>query len=312
MGKIENLAIPHMTTVEMHPVRSAPRVTSSPAEISLRIASPALCDIACDDLTITPRGTNRLWETLREEAEQTAQREWLLKQRMQHIILRHADGSAMLASVLAEQLACDSLPAATLFELMADVFASRDALLQQATTDLVSVKERDPACPNGLHVLLNLKGFHALQTYRVAHALWRDRRCDLAFLLANRASRVFAVDIHPAARIGAGVMLDHGTGIVIGETTVVEDNVSILQNVTLGGTGKENGDRHPKIRRGVMIGAGAKILGNIEVGTMSKVAAGSVVLKDVPPHCTVAGVPAKVVRVHGHASCPSIEMDQLI
>lgn len=163
-----------------------------------------------------------------------------------------------------------------------------------------------------MHVLMNLKGFQALQTYRVAHRLWLDGRKEVANWLSNLASLVFGPDIHPAARIGQAVMLDHGSGIVIGETAVIDDEVSILQNVTLGGTGKETGDRHPKIRRGVMIGAGAKILGNIEVGAYSKVAAGSVVLKPVPHRTTVAGVPATVVRIHRADEIPAAEMDQTI
>ncbi|MGE5648654.1 MAG: serine O-acetyltransferase [Bacillota bacterium] len=252
-----------------------------------------------------------LWPGIRAAAEEICSREPLLQLRMQQQVLRHDGLAPALAAVLAQRLACGDLPEPQLFALLRQLFEQEETALQQAAADLAAVKERDPACPDHLHVLLNLKGFHALQTYRATHALWREGRSELAFALANRASLVFAVDIHPAARIGAGVMLDHGTGIVIGETTVIEDNVSLLQNVTLGGTGKEHGDRHPKIRSGVMIGAGAKILGNIEIGTMSKVAAGSVVLKPVPPHCTVAGVPARVVRQHLD-SCPSTEMDQTI
>jgi serine O-acetyltransferase len=255
----------------------------------------------------------RLWQQLREAAAAVAAREPLLRHRLQVLLAADRTPAAMLSGVLARRLACDDLPQAALQTLMQTVFdGERGALLTQVAADLAAVKERDPACPDYLHVLLNLKGFQALQTYRVAHALWRGGRSELAFALASQASLAFAIDIHPAARIGAGVMLDHGTGVVIGETTVIEDNVSILQNVTLGGTGKEHGDRHPKIRSGVLIGAGATILGNIEIGTMSKVAAGSVVLKPVPPHCTVAGVPARIVREHQDNGCPSTDMDQTI
>lgn len=256
--------------------------------------------------------TDVVWQAIRDAAEKVALREPLLRQRMSKLVFNQATLAASMAAVLASRLACSDMPERELLALVQDIFEQDAVILQQTAADLEAVKARDPACPEYLHVLVNLKGFHALQTYRVANALWRNRREELAFALANQASLVFAVDIHPAARIGAGVMLDHGTGIVIGETTVVEDNVSILQHVTLGGTGKEHGDRHPKIRSGVMIGAGAKILGNIEVGTMSKVAAGSVVLKDVPPYCTVAGVSARVRRHHPEGSCPSIEMDQVI
>ncbi|NEX63795.1 serine O-acetyltransferase [Noviherbaspirillum sp. 17J57-3] len=253
-----------------------------------------------------------IWERMRETALAVARREPMLARRLQQLILPHAEPAAMLAAVLARRLASDDLPEPALRDLMQSVLEEDATALHRATADLAAVKDRDPACPDHLHVILNLKGYQALQVHRVAHALWRESRTELAFALANQASAAFAVDIHPAARIGEGVMLDHGTGIVIGETTVIEDNVSLLQNVTLGGTGKEHGDRHPKIRSGVMIGAGAKILGNIEVGTMSKVAAGSVVLRPVPPHCTVAGVPARVVRRHREDSCPSQEMDQTI
>lgn len=264
-------------------------------------------------IVITPNpADSAVWQQVRATALDVARREPLLSRRLQQLILDHDKPAAILAAVLARRMAAEDLPEAMLQELMRDVLESDGISLRQAAGDLSAVKERDPACPDCLHVVLNLKGFQALQAHRVAHSLWRAGRTELAFALANQASLVFAVDIHPAARIGTGVMLDHGTGIVVGETSVIEDNVSLLQNVTLGGTGKEHGDRHPKIRSGVMIGAGAKILGNIEVGTMSKIAAGSVVLKPVPPHCTVAGVPAKVVRRHRDDSCPSMEMDQTI
>jgi serine O-acetyltransferase len=256
-------------------------------------------------------GESDVWQQIRSAAADVARREPLLLPRMNSLVLERATPAAMVAAVLARRLASADLEDAGLRALMEEVLADQ-AIVAQIAADLAAVRERDPACLDMLHVLLNLKGFQTLQSYRVVHALWRAGRSELAFALANQASIAFAVDIHPAARIGCGVMFDHGTGIVIGETAVVEDNVSILQNVTLGGTGKEHGDRHPKIRSGVMVGAGAKILGNIEIGTMSKVAAGSVVLRDVPAHCTVAGVPAKIVRHHRADSCPSTEMDQTL
>lgn len=252
------------------------------------------------------------WQEIRAEAEVVARREPFLQARLRALVLDRATPAAMVAAVLAGRLACADMPETELRQLMEGVLDADAALVSQVVGDLRAVTERDPACAGLLHVLLNLKGFQALQTHRISHALWDDGRTELAFALANQASLVFAVDIHPAARIGSGVMFDHGTGIVIGETTVIEDHVSILQSVTLGGTGKEHGDRHPKIRTGVMIGAGAKILGNIEIGAMSKVAAGSVVLRSVPPHCTVAGVPARIVRHHRDDSCPSDDMDQSI
>lgn len=253
-----------------------------------------------------------LWPLIRESAQRAAESEPLLRTRLQTLVLDQPSLPAALAAVLARRLACRDLDEQGLRDMMEAVLAAHPEAVERFCADLLAVQERDPACAGYLHVLLNLKGFQALQSYRVAHALWSSSRTDAALTLANQASLVFGVDIHPAARIGAGVMIDHGTGVVIGETTVIEDNVSLLQNVTLGGTGKEHGDRHPKIRSGVMIGAGATILGNIEIGTMSKVAAGSVVLRPVPPHCTVAGVPARVVRHRLDQGCPSQEMDQTL
>lgn len=187
-----------------------------------------------------------------------------------------------------------------------------DASLGESTrADIVAYYERDPACSTYIQPFLYFKGFHALQAYRVAHWLWGQGRKAIALFLQNRISDLFAVDIHPAARLGRGIFIDHATGIVIGETAVVGDNVSMLHSVTLGGTGKEEEDRHPKIGNGVLIGAGAKVLGNIRVGNCSRIAAGSVVLQDVPACKTVAGVPARIV---GEAGCaqPSVSMDQLL
>lgn len=253
-----------------------------------------------------------LWSLIRETARRTAETEPLLRPRLESLVLGRPSLACALAAVLARRLACPDLGEETLRALIEQVLADIPETVAGYCADLLAVQARDPACPDYLHVLLNMKGFQALQAYRVAHALWNGGRRQAAFALSNQASIAFAVDIHPAARIGSGVMIDHGTGVVIGETTVIEDNVSLLQNVTLGGTGKEHGDRHPKIRTGVMIGAGATILGNIEIGAMSKVAAGSVVLRPVPPHSTVAGVPARVVRHHQDESCPSQEMDQTL
>lgn len=251
-----------------------------------------------------------IWKELQAVAAEVAANEPLLRRRMQRLVLEQASLGDTVAAVLADKLSTEDMPPHELSALIGDTSMAESPIAARVAADLSAVKTRDPACMNLLQVLLNMKGFHALETYRIAHALWRHGRRDLALALSNRASLAFCVDIHPAARIGVGVMLDHGSGIVIGETTEVDDNVSILQNVTLGGTGKERGNRHPKVRSGVMIGAGAKILGNIEIGTMSKVAAGSVVLEAVPPYCTVAGVPARVVRRHVRDSLPAFEMDQ--
>lgn len=248
-----------------------------------------------------------VWAVIGAEAAALAEREPMLRPLVQPVLVS-ASGLQMLARVLAARLSGGGVDRTTLEQLMTGT--ADDELLRATEADIAAVVTRDPACPGPCHVLLNLKGFQALQTYRFAHRLWQDGRQEGARFLASQAALAFDVDIHPAARIGSGVMLDHGSGIVIGETAVVEDDVSILQDVTLGGTGRDVGDRHPKVRRGVMIGAGAKILGNFEVGACSKVAAGSVVLKPVEDRTTVAGVPATVVRVHGRAEVPAEEMSQ--
>ncbi len=253
-----------------------------------------------------------LWQDIDQAAAQLARAEPVLALRLHESVLTQPSPAAKLAAILARQLACHDLPYTAIHALALQALEAAPHVLRQVEADLRAVRMRDPACPDELHVLLNGKGFHALQTYRVAHALYLRGRRALAHALASRSSLVFAVDIHPAARIGCGVMLDHGSGIVIGETAVIDDQVSILQNVTLGGTGKEQGDRHPKIGMGVMIGAGATVLGNIQIGAMSKIAAGSVVLRNVPAHCTVAGIPAVVVRIHAASKFPSFEMNQMI
>ncbi|HEY0123323.1 MAG TPA: serine O-acetyltransferase [Rhizobium sp.] len=253
-----------------------------------------------------------VWDVIRHEALDLAGREPTLKPLLATQIVATRSDAESLANVLVARLSVASIETGDLFALFHDVLTRHAEILPATEADLVAVRTRDPACTTYLHALLNLKGFHALQTHRIAHALWTEGRPEIASWLSNLASLVFGPDIHPAAQIGSSIMLDHGSGIVIGETAVIEDEVSILQNVTLGGTGKETGDRHPKIRHGVMIGAGAKILGNIEVGAFSKVAAGSVVVKPVPPHCTVAGVPATVVRIHRADEIPAETMDQNI
>ncbi|WDZ76096.1 serine O-acetyltransferase [Ensifer adhaerens] len=258
-----------------------------------------------------PLGDGEVWELVRAEAQALATREPVMGPALT-LVTDAGSNAELVAGVLAAPLALARTDEQSLASLLAAVFNTNPQILLATEADLQAVMERDPACPGFLHVLVNLKGFQALQTYRAAHQLWFDGRKEVASWLSNLASLVFGPDIHPAACIGKAVMLDHGSGIVIGETSVIEDQVSILQNVTLGGTGKETGDRHPKIRRGVMIGAGAKILGNIEVGAFSKVAAGSVVLKSVPPRTTVAGVPATVVRIHRVDEVPAAEMDQTI
>ena len=251
------------------------------------------------------------WSALRQEAEEVAEHEPVLAGLVQTSILAHLRFEQALAFRLAQKLGNADLSAMAVRHILDDVYETNPALGEIARADIVAVHERDPACQRYLEPFLFFKGFQALQTYRAAHFLWEMGRRDVALFLQNRTSEQFAVDIHPAAKLGRGIMMDHATGIVIGETAVVEDNVSMLHGVTLGGTGKETGDRHPKIRQGVLIAAGAKILGNIEVGANAKVAAGSVVLKSVPPCATVAGIPAKIVGVN-EGCHPAQDMNQLI
>lgn len=252
-----------------------------------------------------------VWAQLRVEAMQAAAEEPLLASYLHASILHHERIEDALSYHLAQKLGHGDLPALQLREVVREAYVSEPELVTQATRDMRVVRERDPACRTYLQPFLYFKGYGGLQSYRIANWLWRQEREILAYHLQSRVSELFAVDIHPAAKIGAGVFIDHAHGIVIGETAVVEDDVSMLHSVTLGGTGKEGGDRHPKIRRGVMIGAGAKVLGNIVVGEDARIAAGSVVLHDVAPRCTVAGVPAKPV---GGPCCggaaPAETMDQ--
>jgi len=214
---------------------------------------------------------------------------------LQRTVLHRKRFEDVLIAHLSAKLAGGALDEHVALDFMAEAMADDPEIAAAAMADLQAVRDRDPACDTYTIPLLFFKGYQALQCYRIGHWLWRRGRTASAWLVQNRVSEVFAVEIHPAARIGRGILLDHATGFVVGETAVIDDHVSILHEVTLGGTGKEHGDRHPKIRRGVLISAGAKILGNIVVGEGAKVGAGSVVLNDVPPHCTVAGVPAKVV-----------------
>ena len=230
---------------------------------------------------------------------------------MQQAILNHDCFAQAVASRIACRLARPVFDYERLYAQFLDVLDLHPAIADAMAADCLAVLDRDPACTRLLEPLLYFKGFHALQTHRMAHHLWQVGRKDFALYLQSCSSEVFQTDIHPQARIGQGVFLDHATGLVVGSTAVIEDDVSILQGVTLGGTGKETGDRHPKIRRGVLIGAGAKILGNIEIGHCARVAAGSVVLNAVPHNMTVAGVPARVV---GEAGCaePARSMDQIL
>jgi serine O-acetyltransferase len=252
-----------------------------------------------------------IWTRIREEAARDAHREPMLASFLHTVVLNHARLEDALSFILAEKLGSATVTALTLRDLIAAVFEADRSIATSVRADLQAVVSRDPACRGYSVPLLYFKGFHALQAYRVAHHYWTTERTALALYLQSRISEVLAVDIHPGARIGKGILFDHATSVVIGETAVVEDDFSMLHEVTLGGTGKHGGDRHPKIRRGVMIGAGAKVLGNVVIGEGAKIGAGSVVLHDVPPHCTVAGIPARQVGYPSHA-LPALEMDQSI
>ncbi len=236
-----------------------------------------------------------LWQAMRQEVKARAEFEPIMATYFQATVLNHETLEASLSFLLASKLDSSVVSSMAIREIIAEAFASEESITRAAEIDIKATRERDPACNSFSTPFLFYKGFHALQIHRVAHWLWSQERHSLAFFLQNQVSRIFSVDIHPAATIGCGMMFDHATGLVVGETAVIEDDVSILHGVTLGGTGKVSGDRHPKVRKGVLIGANASIIGNIEIGEGAKVGAGSVVMRDVPPHVTVAGVPAEIV-----------------
>ncbi len=252
-----------------------------------------------------------VWHQMRMEAEVLAADEPFMASLAHSVVLHHDTLEHALSYRLAQKLSSPEMSPLLLREMADGAYAADPYMGAAGRADIVAVHDRDPACHRMLQPLLYFKGFLAIQSYRLAHRMWLDGRTDLALFLQMRCSEVFGVDIHPNALVGQGIMIDHAHSIVIGETAVVGDDVSMLHSVTLGGTGKEGGDRHPKIGDGVLIGAGAKVLGNIKVGNCSRVAAGSVVLKDVPPCTTVAGIPARIV---GEAGCdrPSNSMDHVV
>jgi len=260
---------------------------------------------------IDPSAPPPVWAALRNEAAHAAQAEPALASLLNAVVLSHNNLGDALSYQLARKLGDQELRAMSLRELADAAYRSDPNLVDIAELDLKAVYERDPACKGYVQPFLFFKGFQALQTQRVAHWLWHEGRETIALYLQSRMSEVFQVDIHPATRIGYGVFIDHGTGIVIGETAVIGNDVSLLQGVTLGGTGAERGDRHPKIGNGVLLGAGAKVLGNITIGDHAKVASGSVVLKPVPPGCTAAGVPARLVNCPMDGE-PSRSMDHTL
>ena len=252
-----------------------------------------------------------VWDRLSADARQSRE-EPLVAGLVLDLVDGCDDLGESLARLAASRIATDETARHTLEKELRSMLGAHPAVLDAVAADLVVSYERNPAYPNLLVPYLFAKGFLGLQVHRVAHEMWKTGRVMAASFLQSRVSEVFAMDIHPAARIGKGILVDHATGIVIGETCVIGDDVSILQSVTLGGTGKEDGDRHPKIGDGVLLSAGSIVLGNVRVGECSRVAAGSVVLGDVPPHCTVAGVPAQVVRRHDDSVVPAECMDQEI
>ncbi|TGP53015.1 serine O-acetyltransferase [bacterium M00.F.Ca.ET.230.01.1.1] len=252
-----------------------------------------------------------IWRSIRDEAMEAVNRDPLLAAFLYATVLNQESLEETVIHRLAERLDHQDIGSDLIRQTFKAMLADDPEWSTTVRVDIQAYYDRDPACDRFIMPVLYFKGFHAIQTHRLAHWLWNQGRRDFALYLQSRSSSVFQTDINPAARIGKGIFIDHATGLVVGETAVIEDDVSVLHGVTLGGTGKANGDRHPKIRRGVLIGAGAKILGNIEVGHCSKIAAGSVVLSPVPHNKTVAGVPARVV---GETGCdqPSRQMDQLL
>ena len=249
-----------------------------------------------------------VWEQVRREAEREREREPALAEFLDSTILSRKGLVDSLAWTLSHELAGPMVSQTRLQEIFDEAHARDPGIGDAARADLQAVRDRDPALETYFPALLFFKGYHALQAYRIAHRLWNEGRDLAALLVQSRMAQVYGVDIHPAARIGRGIMIDHGTGVVVGETAVIEDDVSILHEVTLGGTGKETGDRHPKVRAGVLIGAGAKLLGNVEIGAGAKIGAGSVVLTDVPAHRTVVGVPAEVAGTP-ESDTPALTMD---
>ncbi|URJ32323.1 serine O-acetyltransferase [Blochmannia endosymbiont of Camponotus sp.] len=237
-----------------------------------------------------------VWSNIQIEARLLIDSEPMLTNFIYTTLLRHTNFKDALIYILSKKLTNTDISTITITKILEDICGADDNIITSAAQDIYAIRLNDPSVTKYFTPFLYLKGFHALQAYRISHWLWTHNRQELAMYFYNHISTIFNVDIHPAASIGYGVMIDHATGVVIGETSVIENNVSIMQSVTLGGTGKISGDRHPKIRQKVMIGAGSIILGNIEVGYGAKIGAGSVVLHSVPPHATVAGKPARLIK----------------
>ena len=255
--------------------------------------------------------SKKIWNILRSDAQAQIDADALLSGYLQCMVLKRDSLDDALAHMLSEKLSTFCVPTTVLRDIFDPALTAAPEIGDAAAADLEAISSRDPAALGMIEPFLHYKGFHALEAFRLSHWLWLQGRKPLALFLHHRIAEVFSVDIHPAARIGKGIFIDHATGVVIGETAVVGDNVSLLHEVTLGGTGKERGDRHPKVGNGVLIGAGAKILGNVRIGDGAKIGAGSVVLDHVPAHTTAAGVPARIVG-HPRSESPALSMDQSI
>ncbi|CAL4913076.1 unnamed protein product [Urochloa decumbens] len=256
---------------------------------------------------------DEVWDEVRAGAQADADSEPILRKFYGDLVLSRPSLESALAAHLSAKLCVPgALPQDALRDLLAGALSAHPEAGRAARADLLAARDRDPACGRMVHCFLYYKGFLALQAHRAAHALWSDGRAAAALLLQSRASEVFGVDIHPGARIGCGILFDHATGVVIGETAVVGNDVSILHGVTLGGTGKESGDRHPKVGDGVLIGAGASVLGNVRIGNGAKIGAGAVVLRDVPEGTTAVGNPAKAIgkKARRPEEQPGVTMDQ--
>ncbi len=255
--------------------------------------------------------SREVWRSVREQAVSAIEHDRVMADGIRDTVLQHDNFADALAHRLARKLSDYAISIGTLEGMLCEALSADPEIEAAALADLTAVRDRDPACPDLLTPFLFFKGYQALQAYRFGHWLFKRGRQHLAFHLQSRSAETFAVDIHPAARLGQGLLIDHGTGVVVGETAVIDDDVSMLQGVTLGGTGKQCGNRHPKIQRGVLVGAGAKVLGAITVGEGAKVGAGSIVLENVPPYSTVVGNPARIVGVR-HTLMPALTMDQTL
>lgn len=252
---------------------------------------------------------NQVWQVVRSEAREISESEPVLKELVNDVILSRPNLYAAVSARLARKIGAHALPENDVFNIFCELISKDESAQRAIVRDIAAIKDRDPACLSYLDPLLYYKGFHAICVYRVSHILWMQNRRHLALYFQSLSSEILGVDIHPAAKFGGGIFLDHATSFVAGETSTVDDDVSILHEVTLGGTGSETGDRHPKVRSGVLIGAGAKLIGNIIIGKGAKIGAGSVVLNDVAEHTTVAGVPARPIGISKDTK-PSVNMNQ--